>query len=449
MFLRTLSGKILVMPKVAKKKGEDKKESPKEEKKVEVKKEPAKPAKDFRGLVEKVIKLAHDQIPIIDLVDNIVGDASQSRASDIHIDPAEKKVVIRFRVDGVLHDIYELPKEVQSEIITRIKVLSGLRTDEHQAAQDGRFRLNIEGLNVDVRVSIAPTYYGENGVLRLLAEKAEAYTLEAMGFRGKDLEKVTRNIHKPYGMILATGPTGSGKTTTLYTVLKMLNTKEVSIITIEDPVEYAIEGIEQIQVNPRTGLTFADGLRSILRQDPNIVMVGEIRDEEAAGIAVNAALTGHLLLSTIHTNDAPTTLPRLLDMGIEPFLIASTVNAAIGQRLVRKICQECKTKKEVTPEQLQSLGAVLSPKILDDNRTFYYGAGCDVCDHSGYKGRIGIFEVLEMDDELRSAMLRNADSSEIKRIAIKNGMTPMFEDGFQKAVEGLTTLEEILRVKHE
>ncbi|MEK7641061.1 MAG: GspE/PulE family protein [Patescibacteria group bacterium] len=408
-----------------------------------------KSLKDFRGLVNKVIKLEHDQIPIIDLVDNIVGDASVSRASDIHIDPAEKKVVIRFRVDGVLHDIYELPKEIQSEVITRIKVLSGLRTDEHRAAQDGRFRLNIEGLNVDVRVSIAPTYYGENGVLRLLSEKGEAYTLEAMGFRGRDLEIVTRNMHKPYGMILATGPTGSGKTTTLYTILKMLSTKEVAIITIEDPVEYAIEGIEQIQVNPRTGLTFADGLRSILRQDPNIVMVGEIRDQEAAGIAVNAALTGHLLLSTIHTNDAPTTLPRLLDMGIEPFLIASTVNIAIGQRLVRKLCDKCKTKKDISPEELKSLARAIPEKLLAGHKTFYYGAGCDNCDKSGYKGRIGIYEVLEMDDELRSALLRNADSSEIKRIAMKNGMTTMTEDGFLKALDGLTTIEEILRVTHE
>ncbi len=452
------------MAKAAKSTGEKKEEAkkaPPKEEKTEPKKEPAKedakiaqPAtiqskKDFRGSVEKALKLSHDQIAIIDLVDNMVADASVSRASDIHIDPAEKKVSVRFRIDGVLHNIYEFPKEIQSEVTTRIKVLSGLRTDEHQAAQDGRFRLNVEGFNVDVRVSIAPTYYGENGVLRLLAEKSEAYTLEAMGFRGLDLEKVNRNAHKPYGMILATGPTGSGKTTSLYTILKMLNTREVSIITIEDPVEYAIEGIEQIQVNPRTGLTFADGLRSILRQDPNIVMVGEIRDEEAAGIAVNAALTGHLLLSTIHTNDAPTTLPRLLDMGIEPFLIASTVNVAIGQRLVRKICENCKTKKEITPEELKSLTTSLPPKLLDDHRSFFYGAGCEICDKSGYKGRIGIYEVLEMDDELRSALLRSADASEIKRIAVKNGMTPMIEDGFQKAIEGLTTIEEILRVRHE
>ncbi|MDO8466756.1 MAG: GspE/PulE family protein [bacterium] len=439
------------MPRVAKKTEDKALKAPEKEavKKEDKKPEAAKPGKDFRAAVMANIAKPHDQIGIIALVDDMVSDAHNSRASDIHIDPAEKKFSIRFRVDGILHDIYDFPKEIQSEVITRIKVLSGLRTDEHQAAQDGRFRIIVNDSKVDVRVSIAPTYYGENGVLRLLSEKGEAYTLEAMGFRGRDLEIVTRNIHKPYGMILATGPTGSGKTTTLYTILTMLNTKEVSIITIEDPVEYAIDGLEQIQVNPRTGLTFADGLRSILRQDPNIVMVGEIRDGEAAGIAVNAALTGHLLLSTIHTNDAPTTLPRLLDMGIEPFLIASTVNIAIGQRLVRKLCDKCKTKKDISPEELKSLAKAIPEKLLAGHKTFYYGAGCDNCDKSGYKGRIGIYEVLEMDDELRSALLRNADSSEIKRIAVKNGMTAMIEDGFQKAVEGITTIEEILRVKHE
>ncbi len=407
------------------------------------------PSNELRAKIIKEIAKSESEVSIIWLVDGIVEDAFKSRASDIHIDPTEKEMTVRFRIDGVLHDAYKIPKEIQSEIISRIKVLAGLRTDEHQAAQDGRFRLRFENVNVDIRVSIAPTYYGENVVMRLLSEQSEAYTLENLGYYGKDLEKLKRNIKKPYGMILATGPTGSGKTTSLYTILKILNTKEVSIITIEDPVEYAIEGIEQIQVNARTGLTFASGLRSILRQDPNIIMVGEIRDQETAGIAVNAALTGHLLLSTLHTNDAPTTLPRLLDMKIEPFLIASIVNIAIGQRLVRKICPDCKTKKEITAEEFKSLSTVLSPKILDDHRAFYYGAGCAKCDQSGYKGRIGIYEVMEMDDEIRMAVMRNADSSEIKKIAIKNGMTTMLEDGFRKTVEGVTTIEEILRVIHE
>ena len=399
--------------------------------------------------IEKELAKSPKSISIIWLVDKLVEDAFKARSSDIHIDPAEKDFSIRFRIDGVLHEIYRVTKEIQPEVITRIKVLSGLRTDEHQTAQDGRFRIHFDNSNVDIRVSIAPTYYGENAVLRLLAEQAESFTLEALGFQGANLDRVKQSIKKPYGMILATGPTGSGKTTTLYTILKILNTKEVSIITIEDPIEYAIEGIEQIQANAKTGLTFASGLRSILRQDPNIIMVGEIRDEETAGIAVNAALTGHLLLSTLHTNDAPTTLPRLLDMNIEPFLIASTVNIAIGQRLVRQICSDCKAKKEITDDEFNALARVLPPKVLGEQKTFYYGTGCNVCDKSGYKGRIGIHEVLEIDDEIRSALMRNADAGEIRRIAVKNGMMTMIEEGFKKAKEGITTIEEILRVIHE
>ncbi len=417
-------------------------------KEEEVKKEPKKEA-GGNDAVKKELSKAGSELSIIKLVDSLVQAAFLAGASDIHVDPGEKQIAVRFRIDGVLHDFYMFPKDIQSEVISRIKVLSGLRTDEHQAAQDGRFRITFETTNVDVRVSIAPTYYGENCVMRLLADQAASFTLEGLGFEGRDLEVLKHNIKKPYGMILATGPTGSGKTTTLYTVLKMLNTKDVSIITIEDPVEYSLEGIEQMPVNPRTGLTFASGLRSILRQDPNIVMVGEIRDEETAGIAVNAALTGHLLLSTLHTNDAATTLPRLLDMGIEPFLIASTVNIAIGQRLVRKICDGCKEKKEITADELKSLATVIPAKILGTNKTFYYGKGCATCDHSGYKGRIGIHEVMEIDDEVRAALMKNSDAGEIKKIAIKNGMTLMVEDGFRKAAAGVTTIEEVLRVIHE
>ncbi len=409
-----------------------------------------KPAKSGGAdAVKGELSKSPSELSIIKLVDSLVQAAFLARSSDIHIDPGEKQIAVRFRIDGVLHDFYVFPKEIQSEVISRIKVLSGLRTDEHQAAQDGRFRLTFDTVNVDVRVSIAPTYYGENCVMRLLADQAASFTLESLGFEGRDLEVVKRNIKKPYGMILATGPTGSGKTTTLYTILKMLNTKDVSIITIEDPVEYSIDGLEQIQVNSRTGLSFASGLRSILRQDPNIVMVGEIRDEETAGIAVNAALTGHLLLSTLHTNDAATTLPRLLDMKIEPFLIASTVNVAVGQRLVRKICPDCKVKKPVGPDELKSLASVIPAKVLDAAKTFYHGEGCAKCDHSGYKGRIGIHEVMEIDDEVRVALMKSADAGEIKKIAVKNGMTTMVEDGFRKAVDGVTTIEEVLRVIHE
>ena len=408
-----------------------------------------------RFLTEKDL-LGGKEVSIIRLIDALVERAFKAGASDIHIDPEEKQVRVRFRIDGVLHDTFAFPKELHSEIITRIKVLSGLRTDEHQAAQDGRFKIRMkegEGDFLDVRVSVAPTYYGENSVMRILAKQAEAFTLETMGFSEKDRAKIERAIRTPYGMILCTGPTGSGKTTTLYTVIKILNTPAVSIITIEDPIEYSISGIEQMQVNTRAGLTFASGLRSILRQDPNVIMVGEIRDEETAAIAVNAALTGHLMLSTLHTNDAPTTLPRLVDMKVEPFLIASTINVAIGQRLVRKICPDCKIKKKLEDEDLKSLSGALPAGFLEKlgkkELIFYAGQGCAKCASSGYKGRIGIYEVLEMDDELRQAIVKRADNSEIKKIAIKNGMTTMLEDGFLKALSGVTTIEEILRVIHE
>ncbi|MBI2075579.1 MAG: type II/IV secretion system protein [Candidatus Harrisonbacteria bacterium] len=390
------------------------------------------------------------KISIIKLVDLLMEYAYFARASDVHIEPESGRIRVRLRIDGVMHDAFVFPKELQSEIITRIKVLSGLRTDEHQAAQDGRFKAPVRDVGYfDVRVSIAPTYYGENAVLRVLAEQAQAFTLESLGFEGAELEKIKRAIKKPYGMILATGPTGSGKTTTLYTIIKILNTPEVSIITVEDPIEYSIEGIDQIQVNARTGITFASGLRSILRQDPNIIMVGEIRDEETAAIAVNAALTGHLLLSTLHTNNAATSLPRLIDMKVEPFLIASTVNVVIGQRLLRRICDDCKMQVDITDEELATIKQVVRTELLAGQKKFFKGKGCASCDDSGYKSRIGVHEVLEIDDEIREAIMRRANTAEIQKIAIKNGMRPMLEDAFQKAVAGATTIEEIVRVVHE
>jgi type IV pilus assembly protein PilB len=391
-----------------------------------------------------------EQLSIINLVSYLVEYGFGARASDIHIDPWEKDIRVRLRVDGALIESFKFPKNIHSEIISRIKILSGLRTDEHQAAQDGRFRLQIlDKPPVDVRVSIAPTYYGENAVLRLLADKAENFTLNSLGFSKPNEEKILRAIKKPHGMVLATGPTGSGKTTTLYTILKMLNTPEVSIVTIEDPVEYAVEGIEQIQVNPRTGLTFAHGLRSILRQDPNIIMVGEIRDHETAGIAVNVALTGHLLLSTLHTNDPATTLPRLLDMKIESYLVASTVNIAIGQRLVRKICEDCKIAKKITVAQAKSLEEFLTNSFMGNYETLYYGKGCEACNNTGFLGRIGLHEVLLVDEKIREAILRRATAAEITCIARKSGMITMVEDGLEKALQGLTTIEEVLRVHHE
>jgi type II secretory ATPase GspE/PulE/Tfp pilus assembly ATPase PilB-like protein len=399
--------------------------------------------------VEEELKRG-SEMSIITLVDSLIEHAYSVRASDIHIDPQEKQLRARLRIDGVLHDSFIFPIEILPEVIARIKILSGLRTDEHQAAQDGRFRAIIKGnVPVDIRISITPTYYGENVAMRLLAEKVEKYTLESLGFSAGDQKKIESAIRKPYGLILVTGPTGSGKTTTLYTIIKILNTKEISIITVEDPIEYSIEGIDQIQINPRTNLTFAAGLRSILRQDPNIIMVGEIRDKETAGIAINAALTGHLLLSTLHTNDAATTLPRLLDMEVEPFLIASTVNIAIGQRLIRKICPDCKTKVTITKSDIDSLSDFVPTQILSQQKTFYRGTGCQTCNNSGYLGRIGIYEVMEMNDEIRKAIIAKADASQIKDLAIKNGMKTMIEDGFGKVSEGITTIEEILRVIHE
>ena len=391
------------------------------------------------------------ELSIISLVDSLIECAHGLRASDIHIEPNEKSVRIRLRVDGVLKDSFTFPKETHSEIIGRIKVLTGLRTDEHQTAQDGRFRhLVADSDPIDIRVSIIPTYYGENAVLRLLSDKSEQFTLGMLGLNVSDEQKILQAIKRPFGMILATGPTGSGKTTSLYTIIKILNTKEVSIITIEEPIEYAIEDIVQIQANPRTGLTFANGLRSILRQDPNIIMVGEIRDSETAALAVNTSLTGHLLLSTLHTNDAATTLPRLLDMKIEPYLIASTVNLAIAQRLVRKICLYCKKDKVISESERKSLSDILpNGPWGNGDSTFYHGEGCGKCGKSGYRGRIGIYEVLVVDSQIRDAFLRKASAREIKQIAVANGMTTMIEDGLQKAKAGITTIEEVLRVINE
>ena len=381
-------------------------------------------------------------VSIINLIDQLIEKADASRASDIHIDPLIEGVRIRFRIDGVLQDAYLFPKEINNEIISRIKILSKLRSDEHQMTQDGRFRYVLPGENkfIDFRVSIVPTYHGENAVLRLLTDKNEESTLEDLGFSESDRKKIENAIRKTNGMILSTGPTGSGKTTTMYTLIKMLNSPGVSIITIEDPIEYAIDEVEQIQVNSRFGLTFANGLRSILRQDPNIIMVGEI---------IHAALTGHLVLSTLHTNDAATTLPRLLDMGIEEYLVASTVSIAIGQRLVRKICKDCKEKKPMTHGMKEALAQTPYASLLANNDFVYKGKGCEECGGSGYRGRICINEVLVADNEIKEAILRRASANEIKKIAVKNGMTTMFEDGFQKVKNGLTTIEEVLRVIHE
>ncbi len=419
---------------------------------------PNKSKKEFKTLIAESIEETRAQklVPdmegfysissVTQLVEHLLRSAWAAHASDIHIDPTAESVVIRYRIDGIAHDILSLPKEYHPLIITRMKVLSGLRTDEHLATQDGRFRVIEDGAEIDLRVSIVPTFYGEDIVLRLLVGQGQALSLSELGFSKQDLTTISRYIKKPYGMILATGPTGSGKTTTLYAILQILNTREISIVTIEDPIEYSVQGITQIQVNTQTNLTFASGLRSIVRQDPNIILVGEIRDTETAGIAVNAALTGHLLLSTLHTTDAATTLPRLLDMRIEPFLIASTVNLVIGQRLMRRLCEQCKKQYKLTAEERVSLGEAIPKKLLDPVRTVWQPLGCSLCNDTGYTKRIGIYEVLEITEPIRRLVMKRASADEIRNAAIAEGMTTMLEDGFQKAASGLTSIAELLRV---
>ena len=403
----------------------------------------------LKKLIEDQVSVSPNEVSIIDLVDLIVEHGFISRSSDIHIEPEENRVVVRMRIDGMLHDAIVLPQELHSEVISRIKVLSGLKTDMHHVPQDGRFKAKIEGsAPVDIRISIAPTYYGENAVLRILAEAAQVFNLEDLGYTKEQLDIIGEAIGRPYGMILANGPTRSGKTTSLYAMIKRLNTRDVSIITIEDPIEYSISGITQMPVNIQAGLTFASGLRSILRQDPNIIMVGEIRDSETADIAVNAALTGHLVFSTLHTNDAATTFPRLMDMGALPFLIASTVNVVISQRLVRMVCKTCRKERSLSAAELKSLSSVVTKSVLPEN-VFAVGPGCNDCDGKGYKSRIGVHEVLAITEGLRSLIVGHADATQIKNQAIKEGMKTIVEDGILKAAAGITTIEEILRIIHE
>lgn len=409
--------------------------------------------KTFDQLVEEQVKSAKTSksidVPIAKLVDLIIQYSYQDRTSDVHIEPAEKNTLVRFRIDGILHDVLTLPKELHDQIVTRIKVLSSLRTDEHQTPQDGKMKVPLEEEDLDIRVSILPIVYGEKIVLRLLASHFRQFSLVDLGMTEADLQKVTNAFAKSFGMILSTGPTGSGKTTSIYSILKIINTREKNITTIEDPVEYRMKGVNQIQTNQKSDLTFASGLRSILRQDPNVIFVGEIRDSETAGIAVNAALTGHLVLSTLHTNDAATALPRLTDMKIEPFLVASTVNVIVAQRLIRKICEMCKGSVEVTQEQLlQNLSQETITRHFGNKKSFriYKGQGCEVCHLSGYSGRVGIFEVLEVTPGVKKLITEKKDASDIVQQAVKDGMITMLDDGMGKVVKGITTIEEVLRV---
>lgn len=410
---------------------------------------------------EDLEKIAED-LPIISVVDKILQYAISSDASDIHIEPMEKETLIRYRIDGILRDVMILPRQIYQGIVARIKVLANLRLDEHRLPQDGRFKVETPEYKVSFRVSILPVYDGEKIVMRLLPEIQRFFKLEDLGLWGLALKILRKNIKKPLGMILVTGPTGSGKTTTLYTILQILNTSDVNISTIEDPIEYRIPRINQTQVKPQIGLTFANGLRSLVRQDPDIIMVGEIRDNETASLAVNAALTGHLVLSTLHTNSAAGAIPRLIDMEVEPFLISSTLNVVVAQRLVRKLCDN-KEKYKPSKAELDLLKAEFDVERLleilrkeklisksgglEDIYLFKPKSSKECAD--GYKGRMGIYEVLDVSPKIKEMIVKRATSDEIEAQAKKEKMVTMLEDGFVKAVKGLTTLEEVLRVTRE
>jgi type IV pilus assembly protein PilB len=412
---------------------------------------------------EKDLKKLAEDLPIVKIVDTLLNHAIIQDASDIHIEPMETQVVIRYRIDGILHDAMTLPKNVAPGITARIKVLSNLKLDEKRLPQDGRFKIETPDQKVAFRVSTLPTYYGEKTVMRLLRESASGFTLEGLGFHGEGLERIHWATKQKTGLILTTGPTGSGKTTTLYTVLDVLNTPDVNISTVEDPIEYQMQRINQTQVKSEIGLTFSAGLRSLVRQDPDIIMVGEIRDTETATLAVNAALTGHLVLSTLHTNSAAGAMPRLSEMDVEPFLIVSTVKVIIAQRLVRRLCSAGKEKYILTQDELKSLednvdmgrvlGFLKEEKIVKPDAdwstiAFYKAVKTTECE-DGYKGRVGIHEELKMSPAISDLIMKEATSDEIEEQAKKEGMMTMIEDGIFKAVQGVTTIEEVLRVISE
>jgi type II secretion system protein E len=390
---------------------------------------------------------------VIHAVNQIIIDAVREKASDIHIEPFENEVVIRYRIDGVLERRPSPPKYLQHAITSRVKLLAKMNIAERRRPQDGRIQLRIESLGnreIDIRVSTVPVLWGESVVMRILDKEAMAYDLESLGLLEDNLQQFYRLISKPYGIILSTGPTGSGKTTTLYACLKKINTDQVKIITIEEPVEYDLEGINQIEVRPEIGVTFAAGLRHILRQDPDIVMVGEIRDLETAEMAIHASLTGHLVFSTLHTNDAAGAITRLIDMGIEPFLVASTLEGIVAQRLVRKVCKACAQRYHPSEEELRSMG--VDPETVPDDLMIYRavrGTDCDECRGRGYVGRTGIFEVIVMNDQLRQMAMENVPSQQIKQEARKYGMRTLREDGWRKVVLGITTVEEVMRITQE
>ncbi len=392
----------------------------------------------------KIIEKKQRVIP--ELLEEIFNDALSYKASDIHFEPRDSYVLVRFRVDGSLQEAGRIPKEFYENILNRIKVESSLRIDEHFTAQDGALRHKKGDTVIDFRTSIIPTVRGEKVVLRVLSAYAQSFSLSDLGLSLEQEELLAEAAQKPFGMIIVSGPTGSGKTTTLYGLLKIVNTPDVNIATIEDPVEYKVMGINQTQVSDKSNFTFSKGLRSLIRQDPDVILVGEIRDRETAEIAVNAALTGHLLYSTFHANDAATSIPRLLDMGVEPFLLASTLEVVVAQRLVRKICEECRYSVIKKAKDFDTPKLKEAKKYFSDSMTFYEGKGCSVCNYTGYKGRTGIFEFIKITDTIQDLILEKPSANEIKKIAKKEGTKPMFEDGVRKVKMGITTLEEVMRV---
>ena len=391
------------------------------------------------------------------ILDALVSHGYYAKVPDIHIDPSMSVVMVRMRIDGILQNVYTIPLSLHAEIISRIKVMGGLRIDEHYMPHDGRFRSyianttekNTDAISIDVRVSITPTYHGENAVLRLLSNTGRATELLDLGFTELHSEIIKSVITRTHGMILTTGPTGSGKTTTLYTLLQLLNMPGVSIITLEDPIEYSMPGVRQIQVNPSIGFTFGTGLRSVVRQDPDIVMVGEVRDTETARLAINTALTGHLVLSSVHTNDAVTTIIRLLDMGVEPYLIASTLSLVIGQRLVRMICRGCRESYTLSDIEVLQISKILPANFAHNHHQFYRGRGCGECMGTGYRGRMGVYELLVVDEIVREHIVLRASVDSIRTLALERGMRSMILDSLYKARDGLTTIEETLRLHHE
>ncbi|MFN3976250.1 MAG: GspE/PulE family protein [Aquificaceae bacterium] len=399
------------------------------------------PLVEVEGVEESEVRdilYEEETSPAVSFVNQTLIKAVNLGASDIHIEPYEGQSFVRFRLDGILHQYTQIPLSLHDQVVSRIKVLANLNVAEKRVPQDGKIAVKVGKRHLDIRVSVVPTVFGERVVLRLLEKGGKVLRLEDLGLWEEDLLKLKRLAQKPYGIVLSTGPTGSGKSTTLYAIIMEIKNPKKNIITIEDPPEYQIEGVSQIQVNPKVGLTFAAGLRAILRQDPDVIMVGEIRDSETAEIAVQSALTGHLVLSTLHTNDAPSAITRLFDLGIEPFLIASALEGIIAQRLIRKICPHCKEEYSPSGEELRELG-------LSGGYTFYRGRGCEQCMGTGYRGRTGIFEVLEVDEELKKLIVKTQSATDIRNFVKSRGFKSMLEDGIRKVLSGITTPEEVLR----